>query len=146
MIRTLSLATVLAAGLALSAMAKDAKTKIDPGAGPTSTMGDQVPQMKAAAAPTSAQQNAGISLTEQEGKVWINKPVYSSDGKNIGEVVDFQRDIDNKVIGMHAAIGGYWSLGQTRVNLTTSQFKLQGDRVLLDITAVQAKELPKVQS
>jgi hypothetical protein len=45
---------------------------------------------------------------------------------------------------MHADIGGFWGLGRTRVSLMTSQFKLQGDRVLIDLTAEAAKELPKV--
>ena len=51
MIRSLSLATVFVAALAIPAMAEE-KNKIDPagGTGPTSTMTDQVPQMKKDAA------------------------------------------------------------------------------------------------
>jgi hypothetical protein len=44
---------------------------------------------------------------------------------------------------MHADIGGILGFGQTRVNVTTLQFTLKGDRVLLDMTAEQAKSLPK---
>lgn len=84
-----------------------------------------------------------LSLTDQEGKTWVDKPVYTSDGLNIGEVVDFQRDAANNVIGMHADIGGILGFGQTRVNVTALQFRLNGDRVLLDMTAEQAKSLPK---
>src|SRR3990172_9603417 len=178
MMRTLSLATVLTAALVLPAMAEEAKTKIEPGTGPTSTMTDAVPQMKrdaeaimedgpdsakplpsskamgeavpsmrpgdavsgqsdtktspgTIAAATPVEQSASISLTEQEALTWINKPVYSSDEKDIGEVAAFQRDADNKVIGMHADIGGFLGLGETRVNITPEQFKLQGDRVVL---------------
>jgi PRC-barrel domain len=154
MIRALSLVTVLATSLALPAMAEEAKT-IAPGAAPTSTMSDQVPvpQMKRDAQetdnksePAAAQQDASISLTEQEALTWINKPVYSSDGKKIGEVAAFQRDAaTNKVIGMHADIGGFLGIGQTRVKLTPAQFKLQGDRVVLDLTAEQTNDLPKAQ-
>ncbi|CAN0462181.1 unnamed protein product [Phaeothamnion confervicola] len=86
---------------------------------------------------------ATLSLTEQEGKTWIDKPIYTSDGLNIGEVVDFQRDAANNVVGMHADIGGILGFGQTRVNVTSLQFKLSGDRVMLDMTAEQAKSLPK---
>ena len=55
MIRTLSLAVVLAAAFALPALAEDA-TKITPGSGPTSTVTNQVPQMKSdsTAAPDAA--------------------------------------------------------------------------------------------
>ena len=192
MIRNLSLATVFALALSLPAIAEDAKTKIEPGTGPTSTMTDAVPQMKrdaeaikndgpnsakplpaakamgeavpsmrpgdavsgqadsksspaAATAETVVQKGPRLTLTEQDSKIWINKPIYSSDGKNIGEVVAFQRDADNNVIGMHADIGGFFGMGETRVNVAPSQFKLYGDRVLLELTAAQAKELPKVQ-
>jgi hypothetical protein len=46
---------------------------------------------------------------------------------------------------MQADIGGFLGLGETRVRLTPAQFKLQGDRAVLDLTAAQAKDLPKVQ-
>jgi len=154
MIRALSLVTVLATSLALPAMAEEAKT-IAPGTAPTSTMSDQVPvpQMKRDAqetdnksGPAAAQQDASISLTEQEVLKWLDKPVYSSDGKKIGEVAAFQRDAaTNKVIGMHADIGGFLGIGQTRVKLTPAQFKLQGDRVVLDLTSAQTNDLPKAQ-
>jgi hypothetical protein len=46
---------------------------------------------------------------------------------------------------MHADIGGFLGLGETRINLTPAQFKLQSDRVVLSLTAEQAKELPAVK-
>lgn len=159
MIRTLSLVTALAAALALPALAEDTNTKVEPGKGPNSTMIDQVPQEavpsirpgdgvsgdnRPSSDATTTQQSAILSLSEQEAKTWVGKPVYSSDGVNIGEVADFQRDTDNSVIGMHADIGGFLGLGETRVNVTPAQFKLNGDRVVLDLTAEQANDLPKV--
>ena len=194
MIRSLTLATIVAAALALPATADDKKIIIDPHeTAPTTIIADQVPQTKrdaevikeggsqpvkplpaananSEAAPSvravdavsgqsdtksspgettaekSTQHSAGISLTEQESKTWVDRPIYSSDGKNVGEVVAFQRDADNRVIGMHADIGGLFGMGETRVNVVPAQFKLQGDRVVLELTAAQAKELPKVKS
>ena len=129
MMRTLSLATVLAAALVLPAMAQDAK-----------------PGPRAPPAATSPQQQGdSITLTSQEAQAWIGKPVYSSDGKKIGEVAAFGRGTDDKVITMHADTGGFLGMGETRVSLTPAQFKLAGDRVVLDLTAAQAKDLPKVQ-
>lgn len=142
MIRTLSVATVLATGLAFSALAQDAGSKIEPGKSPTSTMNDQVPPMKSTTA--AAQMGAPFAFTDQEAKAWLNKPVYSSDGKKLGEVVDFQRDGDNKVIGMHIDIGGFLGMGQTRVSLTNAQYKLGTDRAVLSVTSADAKDLPKV--
>ncbi len=125
-------------------------------------MGEAVPSMRpgdavsgqtdskaspaAVAADTVVQQGPRLTLSDEDSKTWTDKPIYSSDGKNVGEVAAFQRDADNNVIGMHADIGGFFGIGETRVNIGPSQFKLYGDRILLDLTAAQAKELPKVQS
>lgn len=163
MIRTLSLAAFLAAAVVLPAVAENAKSGAEPGAGGTSTS-VPLPQMQSEAAggvrpntsaneakpgaqmPASAeQQSTGITLTDKEALTWVDKPVYSSDGEQVGEVVDFQRDAANKVTGMHADIGGFLGLGETRVNVSPAQFNLQGDRVTLNLTAEQAKALPKVQ-
>jgi hypothetical protein len=160
MIRQFSLATVLVAAIALPAVAQD-KKMIDPSGktGPTETMSDQVPQMKQGAGssqpvteanpnPAAAATSAGsdsTTLSTQDALLLIDKPVYSSDGIEIGEVVAFQRDSSDKVTGMHADVGGFLGLGQHRVNLTPAQFKVQGDRIVLELTSEQAKALPKIQ-
>ena len=127
MIRTLSLATVLAAAIVLPAIAQDAK-----------------PVPAAPPAATSAQQS-GMLLTGPEALAWAGKPIYTSDGKKIGVVAAFQRGSDNKVIEMHADVGGFLGIGETRVKLAPAQFKLADERVVLELTAAQAKDLPKVQ-
>lgn len=125
------------------------------------SMGEAVPSMRptdaisgqpeAAASSRAAtlapgeKQSAAITLNEQEALAWVDKAVDSSDGKELGEVVTFQRDAANKVIGLHADIGGFLGVGETRVSLTAAQFRLQGDRVVLHVTAAQATDLPKVQ-
>jgi hypothetical protein len=96
------------------------------------------------AASTTA--DAAMTLTEAQAKSWVDKPVYSSDNKQIGEVVAFKRGADNIVTEMHADIGGMLGMGETRVKLMPAQFKLQGDRVVLNLTQEQAKTLPKVES
>lgn len=86
-----------------------------------------------------------ITLTDEQAKGWIDKVVYDSDGKKFGEVAAFSRDGSGKVTEMHADIGGFLGMGQTRVRVMPSQFKLIDDRAVLSITAVQAKTLPRVQ-
>lgn len=88
---------------------------------------------------------AKITLTEDQAKSWIDKRVFSSDGKELGEVAAFKRAADNTVLEMHADIGGLLGMGETRVTLMPAQFKLQGDRVILNLTEEQAKALPKVK-
>ena len=171
MIRKLTLAAILSSAVALPAMAQQTPA-IDPATkGPTDTMTDQVPNMKgdagtkmpgtapgkamdsatpsmkpgdAASGSASATIKAGsLVLSQADEKLWIGKPVYSSDQKNIGEVESFRRGANGEVIGLNAGIGGFLGLGETHVMLTSSQFKLQGDRVVADVLSADAKNLPK---
>jgi hypothetical protein len=126
MIRTLSIATILAVTIAVPAMAQ---TTVQPSTPPA-----------AAAKPVAA----ALMLTADEAKAWIGKPVYSSDNTKLGEVAAFARGTDNTVNEMHADIGGFLGMGETRIKLMPAQFKLQDDRVTLNQTAAQAKLLPTV--
>ena len=90
-------------------------------------------------------ESQALTLTDEKAKAWIDKAVYSSDGKNVGEVAAFERDASGKVTQMHIDIGGFLGLGQTRVRLMPSEFKLVTDRAILSLTAEQAKTLPIVQ-
>lgn len=127
MMRTLIMASTIVAAAAFPAIAQ--------------TTTAPLPSPPVAAAPSVAP----LMLTAEDAKNWIDKSVYSSDGKKIGEVVAFARGSDNKVTEMHADIGGFLGIGETRVRLLPTQFKLEGDRAVLNVTAAQAKDLPKVQ-
>jgi hypothetical protein len=87
-----------------------------------------------------------VTLTEDQAKSWIDKPVFSSDNKELGEVAAFKRAADNTVLEMHADIGGLFGIGETRISVTPAQFKLQNDRVVLSLTQEQANALPKVKN
>ncbi len=127
MLRTLSIATVLATMVTLPAIAQT--TSVPPATPPA-----------AVAIPAPA----ALMLTADQAKTWIGKPVYSSDNTKIGEVAAFARGTDNTVNEMHADIGGFLGMGETRIKLMPAQFKLQDDRVVLNQTAAQAKLLPTV--
>jgi hypothetical protein len=127
MFRTLSIATVLAATIALPAIAQT--TTVPPSTPPA-----------AAASPAAA----AVMLTADQALTWIGKPVYSSDNTKIGEVAAFARGTDNTVNELHADIGGFLGMGETRIRVMPAQFKLQDDRVVLNQTAAQAKLLPTV--
>ncbi len=126
MLRYLTAAALLASAIALPAIAQEAT-------------------VKAPSSKTIEKNVARLTLTEQQAKTWIKKPVYSSDGNELGDVVAILRDADNTVTEMHADIGGFLGIGETRVRLTLAQFKMQDDRVVLSLTAAEAKVLPTVQ-
>jgi hypothetical protein len=126
MFRKLSIAAILAATIAVPAIAQ---TTVQPTTPPA-----------AVAKPATT----ALMLTADEAKAWIGKAVYSSDNTKIGEVAAFARGTDNTVNEMHADIGGFMGMGETRIKLMPAQFKLQDDRVMLNQTAAQAKLLPTV--
>ncbi len=86
-----------------------------------------------------------LTLTDAQAKTWIDKAVYSSDDKKIGEVSAFARDVTGKVTEMHADIGGFFGLGETRIRLMPAQFTMGTDRVVLKVTAEQAKAMPPIK-
>jgi hypothetical protein len=88
--------------------------------------------------------DTGAILTAKEAEAWIGKPLYSNDGTRLGEVALVERDAANRITEIRADISGYLGLGQHRVRLAPAQFILQSDRVVLHLTAEQAKELPRV--
>lgn len=94
---------------------------------------------------TSATDSTAPMMTDAEANAWINKTVYSSDGKNLGEVSQVVRDSSGKVTELHADIGGFLGIGETRVRIMPSEFKLASDRVILDVAGDQAKNLPKIE-
>jgi PRC-barrel domain len=85
-----------------------------------------------------------LVLTEAQANAWIKKAVYSSDGKNVGEVTALKRDASGKVAELQAGIGGFIGIGETQVRVMPAQFKLDNDRVVLSLTAEQVKTLPKM--
>ena len=89
MYRTLAIASALATAIVLPAFAQ------------TTTVPPSTPPAAAATPSPTA-----MMLTADQAKLWIDKPVYSSDGKKIGEVAAFARGTDNTVNEMHADIGG----------------------------------------
>ncbi len=93
------------------------------------------PGMSADAAPV---------LTSEEAQRLVDRTVYSSDNKNLGEVSAVQRDSSGKVTELHADIGGFLGLGETRVRVMPSQMKIESDRVVLNISSEEAKQLPKI--
>ena len=87
---------------------------------------------------------ASTKLSDDQMKALINKTIYSSDDKNVGEVAAIIRDSSGDVVELHADIGGFLGFGETRVRVMPDQFNLAADRVVLKLTAEQARALPKL--
>ena len=85
-----------------------------------------------------------MTLTDEQAKAWVDKVIYTSDGKNVGEVAALLRDPSGNVTELHAAVGGMLGIGETRVRIMPTQFQLGTDRVTVSLTEAQIKALPKV--
>lgn len=103
-----------------------------------------MPANPSASTATTGSISRDVVLTEAETQKWIDKVIYSSDGANLGEVAAFARDGSGRVTEMHGDLGGLMGIGETRVRIMPSQFRLEGDRVTLNLTKEQAKNLPQV--
>lgn len=69
---------------------------------------------------------------------WVGRPLFSIDGKRLGEVVAVT---DGKV---YADIGGFLGLGESRVMLRSTQIgSATEERIVAKVTEVEAKDLPK---
>jgi len=131
-----ALAVLLGTTAAIAQMAS-------PASPPASTAGP-AETMTSPAASTTTVTKEGLVLTEAQAKTWIKKAVYSSDGKKVGEVTVLKLDASGKVAELQAGIGGFLGIGETQVQLMPAQFKLENDRVVLLLTAEEAKALPKI--
>ena len=136
MFRKFALASILVTSVAFPAFAVEATVKA-PDAPAAAT--DKVDN-SATATPVAT----AIVMTEAEAQAWIGKPVYSSDGTKLGSIAAFALAANNTVSEIHADIGGFLGLGETRNKLVPAQFKLGTDRIDLTLTAAEAKALPSM--
>ena len=105
------------------------------------------PAQKGAAATTQPLGEGALTLTDDQVKEWIDRSVYSSDGKQLGEIADLKRGPDNKVTELYIDIGGFLGLGETRVSATSDKLQeVKDDMIVLNITEADAKNLPRVAS
>ena len=83
-------------------------------------------------------------MTDAEAKALVDRVVYSSDNKNLGEVAAILRDPTGHVTELHADLGGFLGIGETRVRIMPNQFRIDNDKVVLNVTAEQSKTLPQI--
>ncbi len=58
------------------------------------------------ALPASAGKGPDQSLSPQDAKGWVGKPVYSNDGKELGKVTRLDSSAENKATQLYTDIGG----------------------------------------
>lgn len=139
-ISALALTAFVGATAALAQTTAPSPSTDSPSAAPPSAASPSAKSPSATSASPST-----MSLDDSQAKAWIDKTVYSSDDKNVGEVAQIARDPSGKVTEIHVDMGGLMGVGETRVRVSPEQFSFASDRVVLALTAEQSKTLPKIE-
>ncbi len=94
---------------------------------------------------TSAQASrAAFVVKEDEVKNWIGRPVFSSDNKKIGEIIEIRRDPGNKVTEAYIDTGSFLGIGANRYRVTAEQIQeVKPDGLVLTLKESEVKSMPQ---
>jgi hypothetical protein len=107
----------------------------------TRTPTEPVATLPAPEADTSAQSPgpATFIVTADEAKTWIGRPVFSSDNKKVGEIMEITRDPGNKVTDVYIDAGTSLGIGATRYHVTSDEVReVRPDSLVLTLTESEA--------
>jgi hypothetical protein len=81
--------------------------------------------------------------TADEAKAWIGGPVFSADGKKVGEVIEIKRGPDNKVTEVSIDTGTFLGMGAAQYRVTSEQIKeVMPAGLVLTLKESEVKSLP----
>jgi len=72
-------------------------------------------------------------------------PVYSSDNKDLGRVVEAVRGPDGKLQSVQIQIGRFLGLGDKVVTIPASEIREMADRIMLHINSDQVRAMPETK-
>ena len=81
--------------------------------------------------------------TADEAKGWVGLPVYSSDGKKVGEVIEIKHDPATKVTEAYIDTGTFLGMGATQFRVTSQQIEeVMPEGLVLALKESEVKSLP----
>ena len=110
------------------------------GAATEQTMTPNTGTSGSASASIGADNNVVLATDAEK---WVGKRIHASDGSDIGELAAFKAHASGNVEYFRADIGGFLGMGETNVQITPAQLQMREDKVYIDMTAEQAKALPR---
>jgi sporulation protein YlmC with PRC-barrel domain len=88
----------------------------------------------------------GTESTGQSGQMqaaeWTGLSVYGSDDQEIGEVAEVQMGSDGQPQSLTVKTGQALGLGERTVEIESDKFQKSGNRIILQMTSDEVKELP----
>lgn len=95
-------------------------------------------------APVTTPNHVTFTVAEDQVKDWIAKPVYSSDNKKIGEIVEIKRDPNDRVTEVFMDTGSFLGIGATRYRITSDQIQeVKPDKLTLTLKESDVSNLPQ---
>ena len=73
-------------------------------------------------------------------------PVFSSDGKNLGQVVQVERGPDGKIQSVQIQVGHLLGIGEKTIAIDGSKLEQLQDRIRLMMSSDQVHALPESKS
>ena len=82
-------------------------------------------------------------LSADEANGWIGRPVFSADGKKVGEVIEVKRDPENKVTELSVDTGTDLGMGATQYRVTSEQIQaVRPNGLVLTLKEFEVKSVP----
>ena len=79
-----------------------------------------------------------------EEKNWIGRPVYSSDNKKVGEIIEIKRGPDDRVTELSIDTGSFLGIGATRYRVASEQIQeVMPDGLVLTLKETEVKSVPQ---
>ena len=68
--------------------------------------------------------------------------VHTADGRKVGDVGDVLADGNGRIVGLHVNAGGFLGMGARHVIMPIGQVRMQGDRLITNMSREQIENLP----
>ncbi len=95
-------------------------------------------------APAQSPGTTNVIVAADQARDLIGRPVYSSDNKKIGEILEFKLGPDNKVTDVFVDTGTFLGVGATRYRVASDQIEqVRPDSLVLTIKESDVKTLPQ---
>jgi len=87
---------------------------------------------------------APFIVTTDDAKNWMGRPVYSSDNKKVGEIIEIKRAPDDKVTEAYIDTGTFLGIGGTRYRVTSDQIQeVKPDALVLTLRESDVRSVPQ---
>lgn len=113
--------------------------------GNAQNMGECAVQKSASLSPTCQKVVSALHHVAQAAAHLRDMPVYSSDGKDLGRVVEANRGPDGKVQSVQIQIGRFLGLGDKVVTIDAGQIQELADQIKLRLNSDQVRSLPEAK-